>query len=63
MRRFSYRDTGSEGGIATGVLVGDDTVRSPDGSTRARQDLTPAPAVARPGKVICVGLNYKDHCD
>ena len=23
--------------------------------------ITPAPAVARPGKIVCVGLNYRDH--
>ena len=23
---------------------------------------TAAPAVANPGKIVCVGLNYKDHC-
>jgi 2-keto-4-pentenoate hydratase/2-oxohepta-3-ene-1,7-dioic acid hydratase in catechol pathway len=23
--------------------------------------VTPAPAVARPGKIVCVGLNYRDH--
>jgi 2-keto-4-pentenoate hydratase/2-oxohepta-3-ene-1,7-dioic acid hydratase in catechol pathway len=63
VRRFSYRDAASHGGIATGTLVDDGTVRLADGSTRARADLTPAPAVPRPGKVVCVGLNYKDHCD
>jgi 2-keto-4-pentenoate hydratase/2-oxohepta-3-ene-1,7-dioic acid hydratase in catechol pathway len=33
------------------------------GSPRPLAGLTPAPAVARPGKVICIGLNYRDHCD
>jgi 2-keto-4-pentenoate hydratase/2-oxohepta-3-ene-1,7-dioic acid hydratase in catechol pathway len=63
VRRFSYRDAGSDGGIATGTLLDDATVHLADGSTRALADLTPAPAVGRPGKVVCVGLNYKDHCD
>jgi len=62
VRRFSYRDARSDGGIAIGTLVDDDTVILADGSTRARADLTPAPAVGRPGKIVCVGLNYKDHC-
>jgi 2-keto-4-pentenoate hydratase/2-oxohepta-3-ene-1,7-dioic acid hydratase in catechol pathway len=63
VRRFSFRDAASDGGIGTGTLVDDGTVRLADGSTRARADLTPAPAVPRPGKIVCVGLNYKDHCD
>ena len=63
MRRFSYRGEAADGGIATGTLVDDRTVRLADGSTRARADLTAAPGVARPGKVVCVGLNYKDHCE
>ena len=45
MRRFSYRDAGSDGAIAIGTLVDDDTVILADGSTRTRADLTPAPAV------------------
>jgi 2-keto-4-pentenoate hydratase/2-oxohepta-3-ene-1,7-dioic acid hydratase in catechol pathway len=63
VRRFSFRDAASDGGIGTGTLVDDGTVRLADGSTRARADLTPAPAVPRPSKIVCVGLNYKDHCD
>ena len=63
MRRFSFRDETADGGIATGTLVDDGTIRLDGGSTWARADLTAAPAVARPGKVVCVGLNYKDHCD
>jgi 2-keto-4-pentenoate hydratase/2-oxohepta-3-ene-1,7-dioic acid hydratase in catechol pathway len=63
VRRFSFRDASADGGIATGTLVDEQTVRLPDGSTRSRSDLTAAPAVARPGKVVCAGLNYKDHCD
>ena len=63
MRRFSYRDAAFAERVSTGTLVDDGTVRLADGSTRATADLTPAPAVARPGKVVCVGLNYRDHCD
>jgi 2-keto-4-pentenoate hydratase/2-oxohepta-3-ene-1,7-dioic acid hydratase in catechol pathway len=33
-----------------------------DGSERLELDaLSPAPAVHRPGKIVCVGLNYRDH--
>ena len=63
MRRFSYRDSAAEGGIAVGTLVDPATVALADGAMRALAELTPAPAVARPGKVVCVGLNYRDHCD
>ena len=63
MRRFSYRDGAFAERVSTGTLVDDGTVRLADGSTRAPAELTPAPAVARPGKVVCVGLNYRDHCD
>lgn len=28
---------------------------------RPRGDLRPAPAIASPGKIVCVGLNYRDH--
>ena len=51
------------GAIAAGTLVDPATVALADGTTRALADLTPAPAAPRPGKVVCVGLNYKDHCD
>jgi 2-keto-4-pentenoate hydratase/2-oxohepta-3-ene-1,7-dioic acid hydratase in catechol pathway len=63
VRRFSYRDAATADGVATGELLDDDTVVLVDGSRRLRADLTPAPATPRPGKVVCVGLNYKDHCD
>ena len=33
------------------------------GSPSPLTGVTPAPAVPRPGKVICIGLNYRDHCD
>ena len=62
MRRYSYRDAATAGGVASGELLDDDTVVLVDGSRRPRADLTPAPATPRPGKVVCVGLNYKDHC-
>jgi 2,4-didehydro-3-deoxy-L-rhamnonate hydrolase len=63
VRRFSYRNAASAVGVATGQLLDDGSVRLADGSTQRRADLTPAPATPRPGKVVCVGLNYKDHCN
>lgn len=32
-----------------------------EGRQEAIEALTPAPAVPRPGKIICIGLNYRDH--
>ncbi len=29
---------------------------------RPASELRPAPALAAPGKVVCIGLNYRDHC-
>jgi 2,4-didehydro-3-deoxy-L-rhamnonate hydrolase len=34
---------------------------SPGGSSMRRADLRPAPFVLSPRKILCVGLNYKDH--
>jgi 2-keto-4-pentenoate hydratase/2-oxohepta-3-ene-1,7-dioic acid hydratase in catechol pathway len=63
VRRFSFRDPSSDGGVAVGTLIDDASVALADGTTRPIGELTPAPAVPRPGKVVCVGLNYRDHCD
>ncbi|MEO5884171.1 MAG: fumarylacetoacetate hydrolase family protein [Candidatus Limnocylindrales bacterium] len=35
--------------------------RGESGERRPIRELRPAPAVARPGKIVCVGLNYRDH--
>ena len=51
----------------TVVPMGDDlaeylrTGRAADGAPRARGDVALRAPVARPEKVICVGLNYRDH--
>jgi len=64
MRRFSYRDPNApNGGVAFGRLGPDGTVTLADGRIARVEELTPAPAVPSPGKVVCVGLNYRDHCD
>jgi 2-keto-4-pentenoate hydratase/2-oxohepta-3-ene-1,7-dioic acid hydratase in catechol pathway len=76
MRLFAYRDptgrgrsylTGLEVGVfPEGVRVGqlhpDGTVEVADGDRRRAEELTPAPAIPRPDKIICIGLNYLDHC-
>ena len=33
----------------------------PRGSVLQRDDVVIGPPVPRPGKIICIGLNYKDH--
>ena len=38
-----------------------DHLHGADGRRRAIATLTPAAAVHRPGKIICVGLNYREH--
>ena len=49
MRRFSYLSADGQRGEA-------------DSANRAAlAGLRPAPAVASPGKIVCVGLNYKEH--
>jgi 2-keto-4-pentenoate hydratase/2-oxohepta-3-ene-1,7-dioic acid hydratase in catechol pathway len=57
--------SGGGGGIAP--LRADGTVEIPNGDgptiLRPASGLTPAPAVPRPGKIVCIGLNYRDHCD
>ncbi len=64
MRTFAYRIGGVGGSVAVGELLADGTVHNPDtGDARPVAELTPAPAVPTPGKIICIGLNYRDHCD
>ena len=59
MRRYAFREPG--GSDRVGELVGEGIVRVPGVADRSAGDLTPAPAVPNPGKIVCVGLNYADH--
>jgi acylpyruvate hydrolase len=61
MRLFAYRDATARGGPIPGappygvgyhVLTADE---QPPG------ELTPAAPVPRPGKIVCIGLNYREH--
>ncbi len=71
MRLYAFRaESGSVGrgpaevdvpGVAFGELQPDGTVAVAGRSSRPIEDRTPAPAVPRPGKIVCVGLNYRDH--
>jgi len=66
-RLFAYRSEGELGGVGVpveGMALGR---LGPDGLVRAEGkavpfgDLIPAPPVPRPGKIVCIGLNYRDH--
>ena len=50
-----------------GELLADAGVLASDGPTlafaRPRHELDPLPAIEFPGKVVCVGLNYRDHVE
>jgi 2,4-diketo-3-deoxy-L-fuconate hydrolase len=61
MRLYAYR---SDDGQSTGAAPLPPDVRrgvSFADVGAAPHDLQPAPAVAHPGKIVCVGLNYRDH--
>ena len=63
MPAFAYRDDAARDGVSFGELRDDGTVLLPDGHVARQGELTPEPAVRNPGKIVCVGLNYRDHCD
>ncbi len=48
-------------GIDAGRLTEDGLVELADGRRRRPEELRPAPAVSAPGKIICIGFNYRDH--
>ena len=47
-------------GVKLGRIDADGMV-DVDGSPTPIGDLTPGPAISKPGKVVCVGLNYREH--
>jgi 2-keto-4-pentenoate hydratase/2-oxohepta-3-ene-1,7-dioic acid hydratase in catechol pathway len=68
VRRFAYVDPGASApaGSFTGPGVTAGELREgalfvPGRAARPLGDVTPAAAVSRPGKIVCVGLNYKEH--
>lgn len=75
MRLFSFRDERGESttdlgigsglsygqGIRVGQLFEDGTVELAHDLRRPVAELTPAPAVPRPGKIVCIGWNYRGH--
>ena len=60
MRLFAYRSGPLGEEVVQGAVDHDGRVIV-DGVARDQAELTPAPAIARPGKIVCVGLNYADH--
>jgi 2-keto-4-pentenoate hydratase/2-oxohepta-3-ene-1,7-dioic acid hydratase in catechol pathway len=50
-------------GVRIGQVLDGDLVDVGDGRRVPRAELRPAPAVPRPGKIVCVGLNYRDHVE
>ena len=60
MRRFAYRSGPLGEDVVQGDLDPDGRVVV-DGTATDPRELTPAPAITKPGKIVCVGLNYADH--
>jgi 2-keto-4-pentenoate hydratase/2-oxohepta-3-ene-1,7-dioic acid hydratase in catechol pathway len=60
VRLFSYRPGPAAVDVAQGVIDADGRV-DVGGSPTDVGRLRPAPAVPRPGKIVCVGLNYREH--
>ncbi len=46
-----------------GLVETDPSVPGLPPRVRAVGELRPAPAVPRPGKIVCIGLNYRDHVE
>jgi 2-keto-4-pentenoate hydratase/2-oxohepta-3-ene-1,7-dioic acid hydratase in catechol pathway len=47
--------------VLSGELL--DEVHQAEGGGLALEDLQLLPPVGRPGKIICIGLNYRSHCE
>ena len=60
MRLFAYRSGPLGEDVVQGTVDADGRVIV-DGTAIDPTELTPAPGIARPGKIVCVGLNYRDH--
>lgn len=70
-RVFPLADTLSSGGSMTDLIVRWEDVRGEIGEQLAAGALPSLPLgsvellapLARPGKILCMGLNYRDHCE
>jgi 2-keto-4-pentenoate hydratase/2-oxohepta-3-ene-1,7-dioic acid hydratase in catechol pathway len=62
VRLFVHRDPAARGALLAGLtLDGVGVVPSDPSQPDQRAGLVPAPAIPRPGKIVCVGLNYRAH--
>jgi 2-keto-4-pentenoate hydratase/2-oxohepta-3-ene-1,7-dioic acid hydratase in catechol pathway len=69
MRRYTYRDPGraagpfaAREGFGVAEILADGRVQEPGQDPRDIASLPPpGPAIPRPGKIVCVGLNYREH--
>jgi 2-keto-4-pentenoate hydratase/2-oxohepta-3-ene-1,7-dioic acid hydratase in catechol pathway len=60
VRLFAYRAGPLGEDVVQGTVDLDGRVLV-DGTATDSRDLRPAPAIARPQKIVCVGLNYAEH--
>ena len=60
MRVFVHRDPAARGAALAGITL-DGVGLTPLGAGVDVAGLRPAPAIPRPGKIVCVGLNYRAH--
>jgi 2-keto-4-pentenoate hydratase/2-oxohepta-3-ene-1,7-dioic acid hydratase in catechol pathway len=69
MRLYVFREQGARSSLPGAVdgyaaieLTADGLVREPGAVAKPSESLPPpAPAIPAPGKIVCVGLNYRDH--
>jgi 2-keto-4-pentenoate hydratase/2-oxohepta-3-ene-1,7-dioic acid hydratase in catechol pathway len=69
VRRYTFREVGgstgpfaARDGYGVAEILADGRVQEPGREPRPVGSLPPpGPAIPRPGKIVCVGLNYRDH--
>ena len=61
MRLFAYRDPDARGGPLPGPAVTGVGYRELAPGEHVPADVVPAPPLPRPGKIVCIGLNYAAH--
>jgi len=69
VRLHAFRDPGRSGtlfgshdGVGFAEVLADGSLQVPGEATRSESgSLRPAPAIPTPSKIVCVGLNYRDH--
>jgi 2,4-didehydro-3-deoxy-L-rhamnonate hydrolase len=61
VRRLGSLDGGLDLALAEGRFDEAVAEAAPEGDAELRADLEPLPAIEFPGKIVCIGLNYRDH--